>query len=148
MKWIGTILTIVVLASLAMAGVAYLTGFWKPALRAASSYPVRGVDVSNHQVAVNWPMVASDKIAFAYLKATEGGDFKDQRFAENWKKAAAAGLLRGAYHFFTFRTPGKAQAENFMAAVPRDPSALPPAVDLEYWGNRKLHPTPIISEGE
>jgi lysozyme len=140
MRRIGTILTILVLASLAMAGVAYLTGLWKPALRTASFYPVRGVDVSNHQGEVNWPAVASEKIAFAYLKATEGGDFKDRRFAENWKKAAAAGVLRGAYHFFTFKTPGKIQAENFISAVSRDPSALPPAVDLEFWGNGKVHP--------
>ena len=141
---IGTILTILVLAALAVAGVAYLTGLWKPTLRAAASYPVRGVDVSNHQGEVNWPMVASDKIVFAYLKATEGGDFKDQRFAENWKKAEAAGVLRGAYHFFTFKTPGKTQAENFIATVPRDPSALPPAVDLEFSGNGK--PRPSVAE--
>jgi lysozyme len=140
MKWVGTILTILVFASLVIAGIAYLTGFWKPALRSASVYPVRGVDISNHQGAVNWPLVASGKIAFAYLKATEGGDFKDQRFAENWKKAAASGVLRGAYHFFRFGTPGRTQAENFIAAVPRDPSALPPAVDLEFWGNAKSRP--------
>jgi len=140
-KRIGTILTFLVLASLGMAGVAYLTGIWKSTLRAASSYPVRGVDVSNHQGEVNWPMVASDKIVFAYMKATEGGDFKDQRFAENWKKAAASGVVRGAYHFFTFKTPGKTQAENFIATVPRDPSALPPAVDLEFPGNGKSRPS-------
>jgi len=140
MKRIGGVLTILALASLGLAGVAYLTGFWKPTLRAALFYPVRGVDVSNHQGEVHWPAVASDKIVFAYLKATEGGDFKDQRFAENWKKAAAAGVLRGAYHFFTFKTPGKTQAENFMATVPRDASALPPAVDLEFSGNTKSRP--------
>jgi lysozyme len=148
MKRMGTILTILVLALLAGGGVAYLTGLWKPALRAASSYPVRGMDVSNHQGEVNWPLAASDKIAFAYLKATEGGDFKDQRFTENWRKAAAAGVLRGAYHFFTFRTPGKIQAENFISTVPRDLSALPPAVDLEFWGNRKLHPNVAEFRGE
>ena len=147
-KRIGTILTILVLASLAMAGVAWLTGFWKPAFRSASLYRVQGIDVSNHQGEVNWPAVASGGIAFAYLKATEGGDFKDQRFAENWRKAAAAGVLRGAYHFFTFRTPGKTQAENFIAAVPKDSSALPPAVDLEFWGNGKYHPGVAEFRGE
>jgi lysozyme len=44
-------------------------------------------------------------------------------------------VRRGAYHFFTFCTPGAAQAANFIAVVPVDPQALPPAVDVEFAGN-------------
>ncbi|MDN3719591.1 GH25 family lysozyme [Roseibium salinum] len=45
-------------------------------------------------------MVAADDVAFVYMKASEGGDFKDGAFARNWAGSGAAGLARGAYHFF------------------------------------------------
>jgi lysozyme len=79
--------------------------------------------------------VAADGIGFAYLKATEGGEFVDDRFAANWEAAAAAGVDRGAYHYFTFCRSGAEQAANFLRSVPRDGGALAPAVDVETGGN-------------
>ncbi len=101
----------------------------------AERYPVRGIDVSHHQGPIDWPKAAAAGIAFAYIKATEGGDFSDRRFPENWRESKTAGLRRGAYHFFTFCRPGKEQAAHFIATVPADPEMLPPAVDLEFGGN-------------
>ena len=68
---------------------------------------------------------------------TEGADHRDTRFAENWRAAGASGLARGAYHFFTFCTPGREQAANFLAAAPPGPGLLPPVVDVEFTGNCK-----------
>ena len=50
------------------------------------------------------------------------------------------GSSRGAYHYFTFGTPGREQALNFIAAVPRDENALPPVVDFEFAGNSQRLP--------
>jgi len=98
-------------------------------------YPVRGIDVSHHQGRIDWPLVKASGQTFAFIKASEGADFRDTRFQENWRGARGAGLVTGAYHFFTFCAPGLLQAENFLAVVPRDELALPPAVDVEYTGN-------------
>lgn len=98
-------------------------------------YPIRGIDVSHHQGVIDWPKVANDDVVFAYLKATEGGDFRDRMFARNWRAARDAGIAVGAYHFFTFCRPGAEQASNFLAVVPVEADALPPAVDLEFGGN-------------
>jgi len=100
-----------------------------------SRYPVRGIDVSHHQETIDWNAVANAKLRFVFIKATEGGDHRDQRFEENWRGAAEAGIHRGAYHFFTFCTPGLEQAENFLATVPNEGPRLPPAVDVEFTGN-------------
>jgi lysozyme len=97
-------------------------------------YDVIGVDVSNHQGNIDWPMLARTDVTFAYIKATEGGDFRDRRFQANWEEAKRAGLPRGAYHFFTQCRSGADQARNFIAAVPREQGALPPVVDLEHMG--------------
>jgi lysozyme len=114
----------------------WLPGY-RPGLEAGERY---GVDVSSHQGAIDWGQVAGDDIDFAYIKASEGGDFVDQRFRENWEGAAAAGLDRGAYHFFTFCRSGAEQATNFLSELPSDPDALPPAVDLELAGNCSERP--------
>ncbi|MBN8214710.1 MAG: glycoside hydrolase family 25 protein [Xanthomonadales bacterium] len=98
-------------------------------------YPIRGIDVSHHQGSIDWSKVAGDDVAFAYLKATEGGDHRDRAFARNWREARDAGIAVGAYHFFTFCRPGADQAANFLAVVPVAADALPPAVDLEFGGN-------------
>jgi lysozyme len=94
-----------------------------------------GVDVSHHQGEIDWDAVAGDDIEFAYVKATEGGDFVDDDFARNWEGAGDAGLDRGAYHFFTLCRTGAEQAENFLGTVPADAEALPPVIDLELAGN-------------
>lgn len=105
---------------------------YRPALESGERF---GVDVSTHQGTIDWRRVADDDIRFAYIKATEGGDFVDDHFATNWRAAGEAGLERGAYHFFTLCRPGADQADNFLRTVPKDGSALPPAVDLEFVGN-------------
>jgi lysozyme len=103
-------------------------------------YNVIGVDVSNHQGDVNWPVLARTDIAFAYLKATEGGDFRDRRFQANWAGAKKAGLPRGAYHFFTQCRSGAEQARNFIGLVPLEPDTLPPVLDLEDMGTCRSGP--------
>ena len=99
------------------------------------SYPLRGIDVSHHQNDIDWARVAADDVAFAIMKATEGGDHVDRLFARNLREARAAGLAVGAYHFYRFCKSGEEQARNFIAAVPRDRQLLPPVVDIEFSGN-------------
>jgi lysozyme len=94
--------------------------------------PVQGIDVSRHDGDIDWPAVKRAGISFAYLKTTEGGDYADPKFFENWKEAAAAGVRRGAYHFMYWCRPADQQALFFMVNVPNDVDALPPVLDLEW----------------
>ncbi len=91
-----------------------------------------GIDVSHHQKIIDWHAVQTAGVAFAYIKASEGSDFRDPSFATNWQGAKIVGLPRGAYHVFSVLSPGAAQAENFVETVPSAIAAtLPPALDLE-----------------
>jgi lysozyme len=85
--------------------------------------------------------VAGDDVAFAYIKASEGGDFKDSAFKRNWAEAKAAGLPRGAYHYFSLCKEGAVQARNFLSVLPDDPEMLAPVLDLEFEGNCSRRPT-------
>lgn len=102
-------------------------------------YPVKGIDVSYFQEDINWRSVVADNTAFAWLKATEGGDWSDPKFSSNWYGAAMAGLPRGAYHFWYFCRPAMEQVAWFLQHVPYDPYALPPVLDIE-WVNSKTCP--------
>lgn len=118
-------------------------GIWIPNAPSRSQYPVCGIDVSHHQGQIDWSSVKTSGILFAYIKATEGADFTDATFAKNWKNSNAAGIVRGAYHFFTLGTSGQSQAAHFIATAPADADALPPAIDLEFSGyNKERRPPP------
>jgi lysozyme len=90
-----------------------------------------GVDVSHYQGEVDWPSVAASGVSFAFIKATDGIDDIDPRFAQNWAGAKAAGIVRGAYHFFRPRLDAQQQAAHFLRVVAMDDLALPPALDVE-----------------
>jgi lysozyme len=111
-------------------------------------YPIRGIDVSHHQGKINWPGVAVAGVSFAYIKASEGGDYVDASFAPNWTGARSAGIAVGAYHFFTLCRPGAAQAANFLSVLPIDQPMLPPVIDLEFEGNCSTRPSPEALKAE
>ncbi|MBN9670902.1 lysozyme [Labrenzia aggregata] len=140
-----TIFYIVVGGVISIAGAAYFFMNWEPD---RDEFPIRGIDVSHHQGEIDWPTVAGDDVAFAYIKASEGGDFKDGAFARNWAGAGAAGIARGAYHFFSLCKPGLEQAENFLSVLPQDSRMLAPMVDLEFTGNcaRRPQVTEVLKE--
>jgi lysozyme len=104
-------------------------------------FPIQGIDVSNHQGKIDWLEVKKQGVDFAYIKATEGGDFRDKQFLNNWQGAEKAGITRGAYHFFTFCKNGREQAQNFLQTVPKTRKTLPPVIDLEFGGNCRLRST-------
>lgn len=110
---------------------------WEPD---RGNHPFRGIDVSHHQGDIDWDKVAADDVTFAYMKASEGSDFRDSAFERNWRGARAAGLAWGAYHFFNLCRPGAEQADNFLAAMPKGEVRLAPVLDLELDGNCALRP--------
>ena len=105
-------------------------------------FPVQGIDVSHHQGNIEWNKLKSPQAQFVYIKASEGVGFKDARFTLNWKRAFAAGVVPGAYHYFSLCKPGAQQAMNFITAAAWSKSdGLPPAIDLEFGGNCSRRPS-------
>ncbi len=104
------------------------------------AYAVHGVDVSRWQGDIDWAKLRTQGANFAFIKATDGGDHTDPMFKTNWHGAKAAGLKRGAYHFFYWcRTAGE-QADWFIRNVPRDPEALPPVIGRRMEPRFRLPP--------
>lgn len=122
-----------VLAILVVTGVIWPTRFF------AAGYDVRGIDISSYQGDVDWDVLASEGIDFAYIKATEGSSSIDSQFAANWAGAFRTSLLIGAYHFVSFESSGEAQAAHVIDTVPEG-ATLPIALDLEFYGDFFEHP--------
>ena len=90
-----------------------------------------GVDVSSYQENVDFKKLKEQGVEFVYIKATEGDSHVDRSFAEKWSAAKDAGLMAGAYHYFSYYSSGAKQAENFIATVGKPQGNLIPAVDME-----------------
>jgi lysozyme len=113
---------------------------------APTDYAIQGIDVSKYQGDVDWSAVSTSGVKFAWIKATEGGDYLDEKFQQNWEQSRAAGLRRGAYHFAYWCRPAQEQAAWFLANVPPDPNALPPVLDVEWNPQSKTCPRKIPRE--
>tara|TARA_R110000787_G_scaffold52150_1_gene122940 strand:- start:7776 stop:8558 length:783 start_codon:yes stop_codon:yes gene_type:complete len=100
--------------------------------RAPKHYAVHGIDVARFQQPLNWTTARASGVNFAFIKATEGGDFFDPMFSDHWNGAGKAGVARGAYHFYYFCSSPQKQARWFIDNVPRTAGMLPPVLDMEW----------------
>jgi lysozyme len=94
------------------------------------------LDLSNNNGAVDFKRVFQAGQKRVYLKLTEGVTFNDPTFADLRKRARAAGLKVGAYHFARGVPAGnsvKDEADHFLSQLPSLSSKdLRPALDLEF----------------
>lgn len=100
-------------------------------------FPVRGIDVSAYQGEIDWQELSKEDIRFAFIKATEGSGYVDDKFSKNYENAQKTDLRVGAYHFFSYDSPGETQAENFINTVPKIEGMLAPVIDVEFYGDKK-----------
>ena len=105
-----------------------------PGVNRARALPIQGIDVARYQGAIDFDSVYRSGVRFVYMKGTEGRDYVDPAFKDNWRRARSAGMAHGVYHFMTWCSTAADQARWFTKNVPNDPTALPPVLDLE-WNN-------------
>lgn len=79
-----------------------------------------------------WETIGDNsKMAYVYLKATEGGTNVDSRYKQNIDLAHRYGMKVGSYHFYRARIPQQTQLENFMAQCRPGDQDLLPMIDVE-----------------
>ena len=105
-----------------------------PGVNRARGMPIQGLDVARYQGRINYVAARNGGTHFVFIKGTEGKDYIDPAFYENWARAREAGVARGVYHFMTWCSLAKEQADWFVRKMPNDRDALPPVLDLE-WNN-------------
>ena len=104
-----------------------------------SDYDVlRGVDVSEHQLDIDWEQVAASGVDYAYIRVgwrgyTEGGLFEDEYFERNIQGALDAGLHVGVYMFSQAVTVQEAieEADFVLERIEKYNVTLPVVFDWE-----------------
>ena len=98
----------------------------------------KGIDVSEHQHAIDWNAVAKENLDFAYIRAgrrgyTQGGLFTDEYFDVNMKGASGIGLETGVYFFSQAITEQEAveEAEYILDLIKPYNITLPIVYDWE-----------------
>lgn len=114
-------------------------------IKLPADYTTFGVDVSRHQGIIDWTKLSNQyfgkhNFTFAFIKASEGGVWKDGMFRYNWERANETSLLVGAYHFYRPGIEPKKQIANFTSQVKLYSGHLPPVLDVE-----KISPSYSIS---
>lgn len=93
---------------------------------------IHGIDLSHYQGEVFWEAVGGNtKMAYVYLKATEGGDWIDKMYENNIVLAHRYGLKVGSYHFYRPKTDQRLQLENFKVQCRPGEQDLIPMIDIE-----------------
>jgi lysozyme len=101
---------------------------------AASSFEIKGIDISKYQGTVDFQKVKAAGISYIFIRATEGNTYQDPNFESNFSSSRAAGLATGVYHFYETNDEPLSQLKNFKSIVTLRPGDLPPVIDIE-----KLH---------
>lgn len=93
---------------------------------------IHGIDLSHYQGNVFWEIIGDNtKMAYVYLKATEGGDNRDDKYVRNIELAHQYGLKVGSYHFYRPKIEQQRQLENFMTQCLPGDQDLIPMIDIE-----------------
>ena len=92
---------------------------------------IHGIDISHYQHGVFWDAVGSTKMAYVYIKATEGGDRIDSRYEENIQMARQHGIKVGSYHFYRPKADQEEQLLNFLTQCRPEEQDLIPMIDVE-----------------
>lgn len=115
---------------------------------------IYGIDVARYQhgkgrkkYGINWKQMritylgkrghknvsgtADYPVSFIFIKSTEGTSIRNPHYAADYQQARREGIHTGAYHFFSTRTGGAAQAQYFLRFTRFNTGDLPPVLDVE-----------------
>ena len=70
-------------------------------------------------------------VSFVFIKSTESTNIRNPYYAHDYLDARRQGIPIGAYHFFSCRVSGSAQAQYFLQNTLFRQGDLPPVLDLE-----------------
>lgn len=132
----------------------FAKGVFKPnrAQKFSHGDRVFGIDLSHHQKDIDWAKLAiycdndgvsyyseprsrsfMQPVMFAYVKATEGSTFVDDKYEEYMHEAKNHDIARGSYHFYSLMSSPESQAQHFLnTALQWQRGDMPPMLDVEY----------------
>lgn len=96
-----------------------------------------GIDVSDWQGYIDFSQVANSGIQVVYIRASEGANYVDSCFNQNYQNAKSANLKVGFYHYLTASSVQEAisQANFFASTISGKSPDCKLAMDFESFGS-------------
>ena len=91
-----------------------------------------GLDISHYQEVYDWDKIKDQELGFIFIKATEGSDYQDPKYSEFYNEIRKPNIPVGSYHFLTYLSTGKNQANNFLTYAKYQKGDLPLVLDAEF----------------
>ncbi len=127
--------------------------FWGERMKYTSER-IYGIDIARYQhgkgrrpLPINWKQLsisylgrkshknvhgtADYPVSFIFIKSTEGTSIRNKFYVSDYAAARKQGIPIGAYHFFSLKTSGAAQAQHFINNTLFKHGDLPPVLDVE-----------------
>lgn len=102
-------------------------------VKSLDEFPLRGVDVSNHNGEIDWKKVKDSGIGFVYVKAVQGTTMVDSRVRRNLDALHINEIPHGVYLTYDFCKGPDEQVDNLLRVLPSGEDVLPIALDLEWY---------------
>ena len=121
-------------------GIMILLTFQVYAFSPSSDQIYEGIDVSEWQGKINFKNVANSGIKVVFIRASEGREYVDPYFRENYEEAKANGLKVGFYHYLTARNieEAKEEAKFFVSNIKGTQPDCKLAMDFESFGKLSI----------
>ena len=97
----------------------------------AGSSIARGIDVSKHNLAIDWSQVPSSGVSFVFIKAGSTNSGVDPYFDANMRGANAAGLKTGVYSYATNAEQAQNEADLILQWMSNYTVSYPVVYDIE-----------------
>lgn len=98
-------------------------------------YPIQwqklGIHYLGRKANKNVQGTADYPVSFIFIKSTEGTSIRNHYYVSDYAKARKHGIPIGAYHFFSLKSSGAAQAQHFINNTLFKKGDLPPVLDVE-----------------
>ena len=127
--------------------------FWGERMKYTSER-IYGIDIARyqhgkgrHKYPINWKQLginylgrkshknvhgtADYPVSFIFIKSTEGVSITNKYYANDYAQARKHHIPIGAYHFFSLKSSGAAQAQHFIKHTKFLKGDLPPVLDVE-----------------
>ena len=127
--------------------------FWGERMKYTSER-IYGIDIARyqhgkgrHKYPINWKQLginylgrkshknvhgtADYPVSFIFIKSTEGVSITNKYYADDYAQARKHHIPIGAYHFFSLKSSGAAQAQHFIKHTKFLKGDLPPVLDVE-----------------
>jgi len=110
------------------------------AFSASSDVIYEGIDVSGWQGSINYEQVKNSGIEIVYMKSSEGSNFVDPYFNQNYTNAKDNNLKIGFYHYVTAKSEEEAieEAKFFVSTIVGKRPDCRLAMDFESFGDLSI----------